>query len=107
MSGKYFPNKWRKYKDIPAENFDPVFFDDLMEWKVSGWELPRDVACIIRACSLADHKVTEHVYKRMSAAENKIRQYMTYRKHELFVCAEEALYYVHPESIEDRNDDDD
>ena len=78
-----------------------------MEWKVSGWELPRDVACIIRACSLADHKVTEHVYKRMSAAENKIRQYMTYRKHELFVCAEEALYYVHPESIEDRNDDDD
>ena len=47
------------------------------------------------------------MYKRMSYAENKIRQYMNYKTHELIVCAEEALYYVHPELLlEDTNDDD-
>ena len=30
---------------------------------------------------------------------------MTYKTHELVICAEEALYYVHPEQQEDTNDD--
>ena len=34
---KYFPNKWRKYKDIPADKFQPLYYDDVMEWKVAGW----------------------------------------------------------------------
>ena len=106
MSKKYFPNKWRKYKDIPAKNFQALPYDDVMEWKVAGWELPMDVACVIRAKNLKSHKVTEHVYKRMSAAENKIRQYMVYKTHELIVCAEEALYYVHPEKLNEDADDD-
>ena len=102
---KYFPNKWRKYKETPASMFQPIFYEDLMEWKVAGWELPVDVACVIRAKNLENSKVTEHVYKRMSYAENKIKQYMTYKTHELIVCAEEALYYVHPELLQEFDDD--
>ena len=78
-----------------------------MEWKVAGWELPPDIACVIRARSLETNKIKEHVYKRMSAAESKIRQYMTYKSHELVICAEEALYYVHPDKLEGHTDDDD
>ena len=38
---KYFPNKWRKVANIPADKFEPLFYEDVMEWKVAGWELPR------------------------------------------------------------------
>ena len=102
---KYFPNKWNRIADIPADKFEPLYYEDVMDWKVAGWELPADIACVIRARDLENSKVTEHVYKRMSYAENKIRQYMTYKTHELIVCAEEALYYVHPNFMEDTNDD--
>ena len=103
---KDFPNKWRKIKDIPADKFEPLFYEDVMDWKVAGWELPPDVACVIRARNLQDNKIKEHVYKRMSAAESKIRQYMTYKSHELVICAEEALYYVHPDKLGEHTDDD-
>ncbi len=61
MSGKkgYFPNKWKKYADIPADRFQPLYYEDVMEWKVAGWELPTDVACVIRARNLENSKVTE------------------------------------------------
>lgn len=86
--------------------FQSILYDDVMEWKIAGWELPTNVACIIRARNLEDSKVTEHVYRRMSYAENKIKQYMNSKTHELIVCAEEALYYVHPELLQEFNDDD-
>ena len=39
--------------------------------------------------------------------KSKIRQYMTYKTHELVICAEEALYYVHPEALIGGYNDDD
>ena len=49
MSGKkpYFPNNWKKFKDAPAEAFVDHLFVEVMDWKVAGWELPSDVACMI------------------------------------------------------------
>ena len=86
--------------------FQSISYDDVMEWKIAGWELPMGVACIIRARNLENSKVTEHVYRRMSYAENKIRKYMNSNTHELTVCAEEALYYVHPKLLQEFDDDD-
>jgi len=86
--------------------FQSISYDDVMEWKIAGWELPMGVACIIRARNLENSKVTEHVYRRMSYAENKIRKYMNSQTHELIVCAEEALYYVHPKLLQEFDDDD-
>jgi hypothetical protein len=102
---KYFPNKWNRIAAIPSDKFEPLYYDDVMDWKVAGWELPADIACVIRAKNLDNSKVTEHVYKRMSYAESKIKQYMTYKTHELIVCAEEALYYVHPKFLDQADDD--
>ncbi len=94
---KYFPNKWKKYADIPADRFQPLYYEDVMEWKVAGWELPTDVACVIRARNLENSKVTEHVYKRMSYAENNGRRDRDVEESELISCAEWGLYYVHEE----------
>ena len=49
MSGKYYPNNWEHYKDAPDEMFEPHTFEEVMSWKVAGWELPSSVCCIIRA----------------------------------------------------------
>ena len=54
---KDFPNKWRKVANIPADKFEPLFYEDVMEWKVAGWELPPDIACVIRARNLENHKL--------------------------------------------------
>ncbi len=104
---KYFPNKWRRYKDIPADKFEPLYYEDVMEWKVAGWELPPDVVCVIRARNLETSSIEEHVYKRQHSAEAKIRNYMTYKSHELVICSEDALYYVHPDQLGEQPDDDD
>ena len=41
MSGKpYYPNNWEAYKAAPDEAFVPHTFEELMSWKVAGWELP-------------------------------------------------------------------
>ena len=54
MSGKkpYHPNNWKMFKDAPDEAFVDTLFVEVMDWKVAGWELPADVACMIRATHL-------------------------------------------------------
>ena len=44
MSGKpYYPNNWEAYKEAPDEMFEPHTFEEVMSWKVAGWELPSSV----------------------------------------------------------------
>ena len=106
MSGKapYFPNNWKKFKDAPAEMFTPHMFHEVMEWKVAGWELPSDVACMIRATHLKSGKVKEHIYKRQHAAEAKVIDYMNKQTHEFVVCTDDAIHYIHPEYLDDERD---
>lgn len=98
MSGKkpYFPNNWRMYKDSPDEFFMPHTYDEVMDWKVAGWELPGDVSCMIRTTNLKTGKVKEHIYKRQHAAEDFVRHLMDEKTHEFVVCTHEALHYVGP-----------
>jgi hypothetical protein len=44
-----FPNNWDLYKEAPDDAFVEHSYDEIMEWKVLGWELPSSVCCIIRA----------------------------------------------------------
>lgn len=103
MNGKkaYFPNKWAKLKAIPASEFDSVDFEDFMDWKVAGWILPDNVECIIRAFNVKNGKVKEHVYKRMSYANEKIKRYIFARSHELTICYDDSLCYIRPKDLED------
>ena len=108
MSGKkpYFPNNWKKYKDAPAELFEPHTFLEIVEWKLSAWELPSDVCCMIRATNIKTKKVKEHIYKRQHAAEAKVVEYMNKRTHEFVVCTDESIHYIHPSYIADDEESD-
>jgi hypothetical protein len=98
MSGKYYPNDWQKYKDAPDELFEQHTFEEIMSWKVAGWELPASVCCIIRA-NTHKGKIKEFVYQKHSAAEAKVQALMN-EGVEFTVCTDEAIHFVSP------NDDD-
>jgi hypothetical protein len=64
MTGKkYFPNNWQRYKNAPDSMFHQHTFEEIMNFKINGWELHDNVACIIREQNTRTGKVKEHVYQ--------------------------------------------
>tara|TARA_R100000655_G_scaffold63944_1_gene102460 strand:- start:140 stop:475 length:336 start_codon:yes stop_codon:yes gene_type:complete len=101
MNGKpkrkrYFANNWKYYKAAPPEFFEDHLFEDVMEWKVAGWELPPDVCCIIRATHLQTKKVKEYVYKRPNAADKKLKQFCELKTHDLCVTTHHVQQFIGP-----------
>ena len=95
MSGKpYYPNNWEAYKEAPDEMFELHTFEEVMSWKVAGWELPSSVCCIIRAETKG--KVKEFVYQKKHAAEAKVKSLMAAGA-EFTVCTDEAIHFISPD----------
>jgi hypothetical protein len=91
MSGKpYYPNNWEAYKEAPDEMFEPHTFEEVMSWKVAGWELPSSVCCIIRAETKG--KVKEFVYQSQHAAKEKVRKSNGRRRTLNLQCAIMSLF---------------
>lgn len=95
---EYYPNNWQQYKDADDSNFIPHTFQEVMDWKVAGWELPASVACLIRVTDLNTKKTTEHVYQKVSAARNKVRDLMYTPNIEFVVCDHQQVHYVYPDN---------
>jgi len=97
---KYFPNNWQRYKDQPDEFWSlggKVYhtFDDVMEWKVGGWELPSSVACIIRVNHKKTGKVKEYVYSQPKSAIKFCNKLME-QGHEFIIVDEEQVHLMEP-----------
>ena len=100
----YFPNNWKKLKDVPASFFESIEFDEFMDWKIGGYEIPSSVKCIIRETNLSTGKVKEYTYTRYGDAQNKINSIMSKGESEFVVCDEEEIHYLQPKYIEDDDD---
>ncbi len=100
----YFPNNWKAFRDTPAEWFDSISFDEFMDWKIGGYEIPSSIACIIREQNLKTGKVKEHVYQRASAAKSKVRALMDKGESEFTVANHDALHFLTPKAYEDYDD---
>ena len=98
---KYFPNNWKKLKDVPEELFEGITYEDFMEWRVGGYEIPSSVNCIIREQNIDTGKVTEHVYQRNSAAQRKIKQLIELGESEFVVCDDESVHHLYPKYLDD------
>ena len=101
MSGKkYFPNNWQEYKDSPDDFFTPHTFEEVMTWKVAGWELPSSVCCVIRVTNTKTKKVKEYTYQKFGAAQNKVAELMGNPDIEFAVCDHEQIHFVTPADLE-------
>lgn len=103
MSSKreYFPNNWQEYKDAEDSDFIPHTFEEIMSWKVAGWELPSSVCCVIRATDLETKKVKEFIYQKPGNAQRKVNELMANPKIEFTVCEHDAIHHLIPHEIHD------
>ena len=98
---RYLPNKWKAFKDLPDEAFrDPngelLSFDEFMDWKIAGYEIPDDIVCIIRAKNLETGKIKEYKYQYRHAAKKKCRKLLNSGDHELTVVQHDAVHFLYP-----------
>ena len=96
MSGKkeYFPNNWKEYKEADDDAFIPHTFEEIMTWKVAGWELPASVCCVIRAHNRKTNKIKEYIYQRAHAAEEKMYSLLEDPDIELTICDHQSIHHL-------------
>jgi hypothetical protein len=92
----YFPNNWQEYKDAPDGDFIPHTYEEIMSWKIAGWELPSSVCCIIRVSDIETKKVTEIVYQKPSAAQAKVNTLIGTPGIEFTVVDHESIHFLTP-----------
>ena len=100
----YYPNNYEAVAGAPHQWFHPIPFDEFMDWKIAGYEIPSSINCIIRETRLDTGEVTEYVYQTAGRARNKARQIMDEGVSELVICTDEQLHYLYPEHIEEYDD---
>ena len=106
---KYYPNNWQAIKDTPDDFFLPpdgqhITYDEFMDWKIGGYELPSSINCIIRESRIDTGEVTEYVYQTAGHAKRKAKQIMNEGVSEFVVATAEQLHYLRPEFVEDYDD---
>lgn len=107
MARKYFPNNWEEYYTAPDNLFHRHTFQEVMEWKVGGWELPSSIYCMIRETNLKTRKVKEHIYQRKGAARAKVQQLLNNPDTEFIVADHDSIHYIYPGDIHDPDELDD
>ena len=92
----YYPNNWQAIKDAPHQFFISLPYDELMDWKLQGWELPSSISCIIREQDLKTGKVKEYVYERTNSANKRCAKIMHEAKSEFLVCTHDDIAHMFP-----------
>ena len=100
---RYYPNKVKKLRAVPAEMFEPCDYEDFMTWKIEGGEIPDNVLCIIREHDIKSGRIKEFTYKREHAARKKTEEIMKAGNH-FTICTANQLEHMKP--MEDWADDD-
>jgi len=90
----YCANNWKEYAAAPSNMFEPVSYEDFMDWKLTQWELSSSHVCIIRATTKKG-KVKEYSYKLFGAAQKKIDKLMSDNKiAELCIADDEQVAFI-------------
>ena len=94
----YLANNWQAFKDAPSTMFDPCEYEDFMDWKVAGWEIPSSVSCIIRVTNVNTRKVKEYTYQRSKAAQARLEKLIDVPGNEIVVCDRDTIHHLSPKS---------
>ena len=92
----YFHNNVKALMNVPAECFDSISYDEFMDWKIGGWELPSSCNYIIREQNIRTGKVKEYVYQKPSAARKKLEQRMESGESEFTVADHDTVHFLTP-----------
>ena len=98
---KYFDNNWQEYKDAPEGFFHEHSYEDIMQWKVAGWEFPSSVYCVIREANVKTGKVKEHVYRRPHAARAKVEKLLLNNDVEITVADHDSIIFLRKHDLKE------
>jgi hypothetical protein len=104
---KYFPNNLRVLRQAPSEMFPSVTFEEFMDWRVGGWELPDGIECVIRARHKETYKVKEYVYQLAEYARRRVDRLMDAGDYDITIATHDAVHHIYNEPSEDYYSDDD
>ena len=104
---KYFPNNIREIRKAPSNMFPSVTYEDFMEWRVGGWELPDGIECVIRARHVDTYKVKEYVYQLAEYAKRRVSQLMESGDYEIAIATHDAVHHIYDAPFDDDDDYDD
>ena len=88
---KDFPNSFDQIAEVDSSSFPDMDFEEFMDWRVGGWEIPGNVQFIIRAEDANTQNIKEHVYMTRRGAQNKIKKYGKAATHNLTVAGHETI----------------
>ena len=101
MAIKEFPNNWEQWANAPDDMFCEHTFEEVMEWKVAGWELPSNVHSIVRSTDQDTKQITEKWYKTPSRARRRVEKLMNAGGYEITVVNHESIHHLYPKTNEE------
>ena len=102
---RYFPNNWRAIKKAPVEFFESIEYEDFMDWKIHGWQLPETVIALVREEDAETGKVKEYVYHREHAVNQRLAKSMD-AGNTVMMCTDTRMHFFQPEEDYDDYEDD-
>ena len=96
----YYPNNFDAIAAADDELFEPCTYEEFVDWRLSMWQIPSSIYCIIRAEHKDTGKITEHIYQQPGAAHKRLLKYVQAGTHKLVVADHDAISIVQkpPES---------
>tara|TARA_B100000073_G_C23713879_1_gene565224 strand:+ start:193 stop:489 length:297 start_codon:yes stop_codon:yes gene_type:complete len=94
MKGKEYPNNFDAIANAPDEVFEPCTYEEFITWRLCNWEIPSSVSCIIRAEHKETGAITEHVYSKETAAQNRLLKYLHGGEHEITIANHNEIHLL-------------
>ena len=96
MTKKYFPNNYDRIAKAPAHWFMSIEYEDFMDWKMNGWDIPESHDCIIRTISCKTGKIKEFVYQQHKSARKKVAKLIMEQEEEFIICTHDHIQHMKP-----------
>ena len=96
MTKKYFPNNYDRIAKAPAHWFMSIEYDDFMDWKMNGWDLPESHDCIIRTINCKTGKIKEFVYQQHKSARKKVAKLISDQEEEFIIATHDHIQHLNP-----------
>ena len=90
---KYFPHNIREIQEAPDHFFYPIPYDELIEWKIFGYEIPDSVFCIMRIRNKETQLIEERYYNTTHYAKKRLAKCIEDGS-EVTMVSNEGCYHI-------------
>ena len=73
-----------------------IEYDDFMDWKMNGWDLPESHDCIIRTINCKTGKIKEFVYVQHKSAKKKVAKLIIEQEEEFIIAGHDFIQHMKP-----------